>query len=237
MFCLKLILVTCDGVNLSQGLTELGVPSEKIVLAPMGVEQRLLIKRKDHFENKEDIIILSTRSLEPVYDLKTLIEAVPLIIQKTNKKARFWITGQGSQEQELRKLASRLKVERNVEFKGYVNREDLEELFQKADLYVSTSLSDSTSVSLLEAMASGLLPVVTDIPGNREWIEDGKNGFLFPPGNYQALAEKIIWIINNFKETEKLRTENQKIIREKALWEENMKVIENRFLELLKAVQ
>lgn len=233
----KTDLVTCDGVGLTTELLHLDVPKEKIVQVPMGVDQKLLIERKDNFESKEDVVILSTRSLEPVYDLKTLIEAVPLIIQKTNKKARFWITGLGSQEQELRKLASKLKVEKNVEFKGYVSREDFEQLFQKADLYVSTSLSDSTSVSLLEAMASGLLPVVTDIPGNREWIEDGKNGFLFPFGNYQALAEKIIWIINNFKETEKLRTENQKIIREKALWEENMKVIENRFLELLKAVQ
>ena len=83
-------------------------------------------------------------------------------------------------------------------------------------------------------MASGLVPVVTDIPGNREWLEDGKNGFLFTPGNHQVLAEKVIWIINNFKETEKLRAENQKIIREKALWEKNMAFVEQRFLELLR---
>jgi glycosyltransferase involved in cell wall biosynthesis len=232
----KADLVTCDGINLSKGLLELGVPEEKIVLAPMGVERRLLKERSSNgqLKDKEEIIFLSTRSLEPVYDLKTLIEAVPLIIQKTNKKARFWITGLGSQEQELKKLASKLKVERSVEFKGYMNREDLEELFQKADLYVSTSLSDSTSVSLLEAMASGLVPVVTDIPGNREWIEDRKNGFLFMPGDYQALADKVIWVINNFKDIEKLRAENQKLIREKALWEKSMAFVEHKFLELLR---
>jgi len=235
----KADLVTCDGANLLKELMELGVPEEKIVLAPMGVERRLLKERSSNsqLKDKDEIIFLSTRGLEPVYDLKTLIEAVPLIIQKTDKKAKFWITGLGSQEQELKKLASKLKVEKNVEFKGYVNREDLEVLFLKADLYISTSLSDSTSVSLLEAMASGLLPVITNIPGNREWIEDGKNGFLFPLGNYQALAEKIIWIINNFKETQKLRTENQNVIREKALWEKNMALIEQRFLKLNKAVQ
>jgi glycosyltransferase involved in cell wall biosynthesis len=232
----KADLVTCDGINLSKGLLELGVHEEKIVLAPMGVERRLLKERSSNgqLKDKEEIIFLSTRSLEPVYDLKTLIEAMPLIIEKTNKKAKFWITGLGSQEQELRKLASKLKVEKNVEFKGYVNREDLEVLFLKADLYISTSLSDSTSVSLLEAMASGLLPVVTDIPGNREWVEDGKNGFLFMPGNYQALADKVIWVINNFKNIEKLRAENPKIIREKALWEKNMAFVEHRFLELLR---
>jgi glycosyltransferase involved in cell wall biosynthesis len=233
----KADLVTCDGTNLSKELVELGVPEEKIILAPMGIEQRLLIERKNDFEKKEDIIILSTRGFEPIYDLKTLIQAVPLIIQKVNKKVKLWITGMGSQEQELKKLSSKLGIEKYVEFKGYVTREDLEELFQKADIYVSTSLSDSTSVSLLEAMASGLVLLVTDIPGNREWIEDGKNGFLFPSGNYHALAEKIIWILNDFKEIEKLRAENQKIIHEKALWEKNMAFVEKRFLELFNAVQ
>jgi glycosyltransferase involved in cell wall biosynthesis len=233
----KADLVTCDGTNLSRELLELGVPEEKIVLAPMGVEQRLLIERKNNIESKDDICILSTRSLEPVYDVRTLIMSIPLITEKTDKKLTFWITRQGSQERELKELVSKLKVERSVEFKGYVSRDDLEELFRKADIYVSTSLSDSTSVSLLEAMVTGLLPVVTDIPGNREWIEDGENGFLFPSGDSKTLAEKVIWIINNFKEIEELRAKNQKVMREKALWGENMKVIENRFLELLTAVQ
>jgi hypothetical protein len=54
------------------------------------------------------------------------------------------------------------------------------------------------------------------------------------PGNYQALADKVIWVINNFKNIEKLRAENPKIIREKALWEKNMAFVEHRFLELLR---
>ncbi|HVP37384.1 MAG TPA: glycosyltransferase family 4 protein [Terriglobales bacterium] len=232
----KADLVTCDGTNLSKGLQELGVPEDKIILAPMGVEQRLLTKRFDNeqLRHKEEIIFLSTRSLDPVYDLKTLIKAIPSITEKLNKKVKFWITGRGSLEQELKNLSSKLGIEKEVEFMGYVTRENLEELFQKAVIYISTSLSDSTSVSLLEAMASGLVPIVTDIPGNREWIEDGKNGFLFPSDNYQALAEKVIWIINNFKEIEKLRDENQKIILEKALWEKNMEIVEQCFLKLLK---
>ncbi|MDP2961051.1 MAG: glycosyltransferase family 4 protein [candidate division Zixibacteria bacterium] len=232
----KADLVTCDGMNMFQELCALGVEKDKIVLAPMGVELNLLRERSisGRFENKEEIIILSMRSLEPVYDLKTLIKAVPLIISQTHKKLEFWIIGEGSQKEELVKLSLNLGIERNIEFRGYISREELEDCLQKADIYISTSLSDSTSVSLLEAMASGLLPVVSDIPGNREWIEEGKNGFLFPIGDYQALAQKIVWVINDFKDIEKLRMENHKIIREKALWEENMKIIEGKFLELFK---
>jgi glycosyltransferase involved in cell wall biosynthesis len=83
-------------------------------------------------------------------------------------------------------------------------------------------------------MASGLVPIVSDIPGNREWIEEGVNGFIFPAGDSQALAQRIIWVINNFKDIVKLREKNQRIIREKALWEENMKIIEESFLKLLR---
>jgi len=229
-------LVTCDGINLVQELSKLGIENERIVYAPMGVEHKLLKERSAYggFEDKEEIILLSLRSLEPVYDLKTLIKAIALIIEKTHKKVKLWIIGEGSQKEELSRLSLNLGIEKKIEFKGYISREELEELFQKADIYISTSLSDSTSVSLLEAMASGLLPVVSDIPGNREWIKDGENGFLFPAKDFQALAQKIFWVMNNFKEIDKVREENQKIIGEKALWEENMKTIEGRFLKLLK---
>jgi len=232
----KADLVTCDGMNIFQELGTLGVEKDKIVLVPMGVEHKMLRECSitGGFENKEEIIILSMRSLEPVYDLKTLIKAIPLVINQSHKNIKFWIIGEGSQKEELVKLSLNLGIERNIEFRGYISREELEDCFQKADIYISTSLSDSTSVSLLEAMASGLLPVVSDIPGNREWIEDGENGFLFPTGDYQALAQKIVWVINDFKDIKKLRMENQKIIKEKALWEENMQMIENKFLELLK---
>jgi len=227
-------LVTCDGINLVGELKAMGVGNERIVFAPMGIEEKLLGERKDKIEGKEEILILSLRRLEPVYDLKTLIKAIPLIIQRASKKVRFWIIGEGSQKEELIKLTRNLGIEKNIEFKGQISREELENCLQNADIYISTSLSDSSSVSLLEAMASGLVPVVSDITGNREWIKEGENGFLFPAGDFQALAQKVVWIINDFKDIDKIREENSKIIRQKALWEENMKIVENRFLELIR---
>jgi glycosyltransferase involved in cell wall biosynthesis len=227
-------LITCDGMNLVNELSKLGLEKEKIIFAPMGVEQKLLRTREDSFGNKDEIILLSLRSLEPVYDLRTLIRAMPLVLEKINKKIRLWIAGEGSEKKKLVELCTRLDIGEKVEFKGRISREELEDALHKVDIYISTSLSDSTSVSLLEAMASGLIPIVSDIPGNREWIEEGVNGFLFPAGDSQALAQKIVWVINNFKEVVALREENQRIIREKALWEENMRTIESKFLELSK---
>jgi glycosyltransferase involved in cell wall biosynthesis len=67
-----------------------------------------------------------------------------------------------------------------VHFPGQVNQAELPEYYRAADLYVSTSHSDGTSISMLEALASGLPVLVTDIPGNQEWVaEQGEVGWLF----------------------------------------------------------
>ena len=64
----------------------------------------------------------------------------------------------------------------------------------KEELYISIPTSDSTSVTLLEAMAAGSLPIVSDLPANREWIEDGKNGFLLE--DMSKLNEKIAFYLD-----------------------------------------
>jgi glycosyltransferase involved in cell wall biosynthesis len=60
------------------------------------------------------------------------------------------------------------------------------------DVYVSASLWDGASISLMEAMACGVFPVVSDIPANREWLQDGATAFLFPCGDWRRLAEILL---------------------------------------------
>jgi glycosyltransferase involved in cell wall biosynthesis len=64
-----------------------------------------------------------------------------------------------------------------------------------ADLYISPSHVDGSSVSLMEALACGLPALVSDIPANQEWVSEGVNGWLFPDGNADILAEKILAVI------------------------------------------
>jgi glycosyltransferase involved in cell wall biosynthesis len=82
-------------------------------------------------------------------------------------------------------------------------------------------------------MSFGLIPVVTDIPGNAEWIEDQNNGFLFPTSDHETLAEKIIHVTNEFSRWTEFREKNEAIIRSRATWEDNMKKIEDRFHRLV----
>ena len=64
-----------------------------------------------------------------------------------------------------------------------ISQERLPDYFRAADLYVSCSLSDGSSVSLFEAMATGLPVVVTEAPGNHEWVLTSDNGWLAAPGD------------------------------------------------------
>lgn len=232
----KADLLTSDGANLTSALISLSVDKDKIVTSPMGVDEKFINPNPDRaFGNKIDkahCTILSNRRFESVYNVETLILAIPLVVREAKRKVKFTLIGEGKQKEYLLDLTKKLNVEKYVEFKGRVSDEELLRYYQDSDIYVSTSLSDSTSVSLLEAMASGLVPIVTDIPGNREWIKDGGNGFLFPPRDYEFLSGKILEGVNDFEKYRSFAKKNINIIKEKALWKENMKVIEDKFLEL-----
>ena len=113
----------------------------------------------------------------------------------------------------------------SVQFVGRVPHEGMPDLLSQADIYVSTSLYDGTSVSLLEAMASGAFPVVTDIPSNREWIADGDNGFLVPKENENLLAKKIVEAIRDHRLLGEAHEKNRKLVEQRAYWRENIKKI------------
>jgi glycosyltransferase involved in cell wall biosynthesis len=94
--------------------------------------------------------------------------------------------------------------------------------FRAADTYVSCTQSDGTSISLLEAMATGLPVVVTDIPSNREWVAEGQNGWLAPAGSAEEFANRLLRAARLKPEDRKLFSErNQRIVEERADWDRN----------------
>jgi len=101
------------------------------------------------------------------------------------------ILGQGKELQNLEAMVKEYNMRNYVKFNGNVTRTVLADFYTAADVFVMPSFSEGHSVALLEAMASGLPLVASDIEGNRVSIEDGVNGFLFEVGNVKKLAEKL----------------------------------------------
>jgi glycosyltransferase involved in cell wall biosynthesis len=108
-----------------------------------------------------------------------------------------------------------------VHFGGHISQADLPRWYHMADLYISPSHVDGSSVTLMEALASGLPCLVSDIPGNQEWIENGVNGWLFRDGNADDLAAKILDAIKNRELFGKIGEAARKTAEEKADWKKN----------------
>jgi glycosyltransferase involved in cell wall biosynthesis len=118
---------------------------------------------------------------------------------------------------------------------GSVSNREMPKFLGSSDVFVSTSLSDTRSVSLLEAMACALPVVVTDLDGNRECVKDGVNGALFPRGNFRELAEKIVYLLREKDIRRKFGVANRKIVEKEADYEKEMSKMEKSYKELIEA--
>jgi glycosyltransferase involved in cell wall biosynthesis len=220
-------LVLADAENLAAAARELGARAARVRCIPWGIP----LDRFRATGERRRGAILSTRMHELVYDLPTLIEAAAIVLPK-HPELDLTIAGDGSLRGELeRQAAARLPAGR-FRFLGRQSPETLAEWLARSDLYVSASLSDSTSLSLLEAMASGAVPVVSDIEGNREWVKDGEGARLFPPGDVPALARALEAALADDAWCEAARARNRAVVEARADWTRNMGEIEALFRQL-----
>ncbi len=221
---------------------ELGTPLRKIIKVPWfdvkeiqgtRVDSKAERKIRHNLQISEDeTLVISSRWHEPLYSVQTLILAIAELF-KEKHEAKFLIVGGGSRTPTLKKLAQKLGISNKILFTGKVPRETLLGYLQASDIYVSTSLSDGTSASLLEAMAYGLPVIVTDIPGNREWIDDGTNGLLFPVKDSTTLAKKLAQVLRDEDLRKSLGAKAYKTVEQKANWERNSKLLESTISSII----
>ena len=217
--CKKAKYLHCVSEVMRREIEGLGIDKKKISTFPMGVDEAFFERGKNRERDSEGLsfTIVSNRNFLPIYNVSLFIRAIPRVLAEEGE-VRFIVAGGGPERRDLEKKAKDLNVSSHIQFLGRIAHEEMPTLLGQTDVYVSTSLSDGTSVSLLEALASGAFPVVSDIPSNREWISDGENGFLVPIDQEELLAEKIVEAIRNQDLRERSRDRNFCLIKEKALW-------------------
>lgn len=180
------VLVISPAVHMTERLKELGVPASRIVTAQYGVDTEFF-SPNDQGLRARSVRVVCTRSFYPVYRMSDIVSAMALSRSSTG---RWVLAGDGPLLDAVRDQASRQELGAKVEFPGRLGRTELRDLLRNSDIYVSASESDGASLSLMEAMACGLPCVVSDIPANREWIDESC-GALFPVGDAAALAASI----------------------------------------------
>ena len=161
-----------------------GIPDERIYRIPNGVEVSDLggpPSKRDHL----NLVFLGR--LDPEKAIDILIQGFGRLPPSIG--ARLTIAGNGPCREALEILVRELDLQDRVEFAGVI--EDVGTLLSQADLFVSTSLAEGMSNALLEAMSFAVLPVVSDVSGVAEIVEDGRTGFVFAPGDIDKFANKL----------------------------------------------
>lgn len=216
--------------EIGDALRAAGVGAERIVTFPIGVDLERFRPRPEPRDEARPTHLLCTRRHAPVYRNDLILEAMARL-DGDLRMLRLTFIGDGPLLEERRRQAAALGIADRVSFIPQVAYERMPEFLREADIYISASASDGTSSSLLEALAVGLLPVVTRIRANLSWVRDGDNGFLFTEGDAGDLAAALRRAAAGGPMARRAWVENPAIVRDRGDESTNSA----RLLELMRA--
>jgi len=230
-------LITYNADQLGQAARTMGAPPERLLQVVLGVGPEMLDALKTRIVMPADRkpIILSQRSLDrTLYNVDVVIRAMPEVLRKV-PTARLVVGGEGALRGRLEELAHRLDVVGAVEFAGTATwPAGLADRLGAAAVYVSVPSSEGTSVTMLEAMAAGAYPVVSDLPANREWVSP-EGGTLVPVRQVEPLAEALVSALAEPARRSSAARHNRDLIDQRGLWDVNMARMEKAYRTLVGA--
>jgi len=198
--------------ELAEKSEAIGLPPEAIFYIPNGVDAKKFSPGVQFGNLPERCgidpsrpVVICPRRLEPKNGVEYFIRSVPRVLEKF-PEAQFLIVGGGFPEERERfeKMLTEWGCRRSVVFTGNVPNTDMPAYYSMADIAVLPSLMEATSISGLEAMASGLPLVGTRVGGIPEIVIDGETGILVEPRNHEALAEAILNLFADLEFREQL---------------------------------
>lgn len=187
--------------------------------------------RKQFHLPKDSTLIGKVARLTDQKGHEYILEAAKIIIER-NPKVFFLIIGDGPKKQKLIKLAESMNLLNNVLFIG--KRADVPNILKSIDIFVLSSLWEGFPMTIIEAMASGLPIIVTDVGGNSEAVKNGTNGILIPPKNSKELANAVFKLLENIELRKKMGKKSREIVTKKFTALQMVKKTENQYLKLLK---
>ena len=176
--------------------------------------------------------VISTRSLDsPLYNIDVIVRAMARVRERL-PAARLVVAGEGRRRPQIEALVQRLGLGDAVQFIGFVPQEAFRDALAAAELFVSVPSSDSTSVALLQAMAVGCFPVVSDLRSQQELVEDSVGGLRVPVGDIEALAGAIVRALEDAELRRDAVERNRTFVEEYGLLETNLARMEAWYYRL-----
>jgi len=197
-----------------------GMNPEKTIVFPWGVDLEHFNVETFESSNDSTFTLFCNRSWETRYGVDVLARAFVQVAQQKENVDLILLNG-GSQGAKLRQIFQSGGVLDRVTFGGQISQTDLPRWYHMSDLYISPSHVDGSSVSLMEALASGLPCLVSDIPANKEWVFENENGWLFRDGDADHLAEKILAAMNQRENLPEVGRASRRSAEMRADWKKN----------------
>lgn len=221
-------LITATSQTLSDAVKKLtDLPSEII---PFGVDKHFFWNDREY--NKQNLVIGITKDLRPVYGIDVLIKSFAKLIAK-KYTLKLVIVGDGPLKNQLVKLCQQLDIEKHVIFKNRVPHSKIIDLLMEIDIFAIPSYSEGFGVAAIEAMASGIPVVGSNVGGLREVIDDGKTGILVKPGDVDDLKMALEYYIINTDARTKHGRAGRKKVEEKYNWQDNAVMMNKLYLKIV----
>ncbi len=220
----------------AQAIYPLG--DDRILQFPWGIDLDLFcpvgpvtdLRKKLGWEN--NFVVLSNRSWEAIYGIETVLESFWMASQQDDS-LRLLLLGGGSRSSWVHDYLRAHQLDKKVHLPGYIPNDQLALYLRATDLYLSCSYSDGTSVSLLEAMATGLPVLVSDISGNREWITSGENGWLATPEDQGQFADALGKLsLMPSGQRRSMADRNRTVVEKRADWSHNVSLLMEMYQKL-----
>jgi glycosyltransferase involved in cell wall biosynthesis len=193
--------ITVTGRSMREGVVKFGVQPERVFVLPHSVD----LERFSPAAGPYEYDIVSVGQLIRRKRMDVLLRALAVLAER-GLRLRLGILGRGQEEARLRALCRELGLDEQVSFLGY--RDDVEAVLRGARLFALVSAGEGVPFALMEAMASGVVPVVTGVGTIGDWVEDGRNGKLVPVDDVNTLAATLHELhTNDGREIERLRAQ------------------------------
>lgn len=187
------------------------------------------LREEKRFElglDKNDVALISMGDLIKRKNYDTAIRAVA---EANNFNLKYFICGNGPEEENLKALSEKLGVSEQIHFLGF--RSDIKDLLMASDVFLFTTKQEGLSRSVMEAMAIGLPCVVSDIRGNTDLIKDGEGGYLCNPNDVQAFSDAL----DRLSANELLRT-NMALKNLETIKQYDVHIVEDEIRDIYKEV-
>lgn len=219
---------------------------EKIIRIPWGINTNIFYQRYSSKEKElkeylgigdAETVVISNRSMAPQYNIDKIIEAIPYVLKSNSNTVFVFIKGYGTTnfEKKMRLKARKLNITNNVRFiSKNITPKEMATYLNISNMFVSITKTDQFASSIMEGMACGLVPIVSNIDVYHQYLSDDSNALFVNPDNPQDLAEKIIYCINNPEIKENFYKINKKIIENHENWDKNARKMEKLYEEMLK---